>query len=82
MTFEEFKDYAISDDAENHFSLETNIPDIVPVHLIEFYKTCDPVDVEISTEIGAVRFYPANKLETLQKRISSSKCVCICYLQW
>ncbi len=67
MTFEEFKDYVISDDKENCFSVETNIPCIVPTNLVAFYKSYNPIDVEISTEIGAVRFFPANKLEALQK---------------
>lgn len=67
MTFEEFKEYAIDDDAENCFSTETNVPSVVPIHLIEFYKRYNPIDVEISSEIGAVRFYPINKLDALQQ---------------
>ena len=67
MTFEEFKNHAIADDEKNYFSTETNIPNIVPTQLIEFYKSYNPIDVEISTEIGAIRFYPSNKIEELQK---------------
>lgn len=65
MTYKDFVLKAIQQDTRNVFSVSNYIPDVVPESLYEFYKEYNPVDVEISTEYGSVRFYGVDELEGL-----------------
>lgn len=68
MTYKDFVSRAMQQDARNIFSVLKIVPDIVPQSLRTFYNECNPVDVEIDTEIyGAVRFYGADELERLRE---------------
>lgn len=67
MIYKDFVLKAIQQDARNVFSASNYIPDVVPESLCEFYKEYNPVDVEINTEYGAVRFYGVDELDGLCK---------------
>lgn len=65
MIYKDFVIKAMQQDARNVFSVSDYVPDIVPEPLHEFYKEYNPVDVEINTEYGTIRFYGVDELEGL-----------------
>lgn len=67
MKFTDFMLWAMAYDHRNVFAECDNV-DVLPKYLQEFYKECNPIDVEVSLSgIGTVRFYSAEELDGLQK---------------
>lgn len=67
MNYSDFVRCAILEDSRNVFSENNGIKGL-PESLISFYSKINPTDVEVTfPDIGAVRFYPTEKLADLQK---------------
>ena len=67
MNFEKLKTFAITQDNRNKFGKSDKISKIVPKSLELFYREYNPIDVEVDIDGVAVRFYPVDELEQLQK---------------
>jgi hypothetical protein len=66
MDFSKFVSKATEQDKRNKFAKYDGNLDMVPDELKPFYRVYNPVDVEIDTGIGSVRFCPADSLGELQ----------------
>lgn len=67
MRYKDFISNAIKQDIRNTFTKLDTMPNIIPPSLHDFYKECNPKDVEINTEkYGNIRFYGVDKLEGLR----------------
>lgn len=67
MSIDDFKGKALKQDKRNAFENCSDDVSFVPVELQEFFKDCNPIDVEITMNGNAIRFYPLSDLEQLQK---------------
>lgn len=70
MDYTAFVRKAKQQDARNAFETYTGSLDAVPDDLKSFYRTCNPVDVELDINDAAVRFYPALELPETQQEYS------------
>lgn len=66
MSFSKFVERAIEQDKRNKFEKYDGDLDIVPDDLKGFYSEYNPMNVEVASEIGDVRFYSAEELAELQ----------------
>ncbi|GHV51349.1 hypothetical protein FACS1894216_05230 [Synergistales bacterium] len=66
MDFSRFVANVIGQDSRNRFEKYDGNLDIVPYEFKPFYREYNPVDVEVASEIGDVRFCPADDLAELQ----------------
>ena len=65
MSIDDFVRSAIKQDKRNVFE-KTKLLSTCPEVLKEFYQQANPVDVEVTMDGNAVRFVPADELETIQ----------------
>ena len=59
MEYNYFRDFAIKQDARNKFGKASALSAAIPQQLYPFYTSCNPTDVEIIFDGGAVRFIAA-----------------------
>ena len=69
MLIDDFVRSAIKQDKRNVFE-KTKLLSTCPEVLKEFYQQANPVDVEVTMDGNAVRFVPADELETIQSDYS------------
>ena len=67
MDYSKFMQLAIAQDSRNLFSSTDSDPSIVPNALKAFYKTCNPVEVDIDFDGVYVHFIPAEELKDIQQ---------------
>lgn len=67
MSNDDFKNKALKQDKRNVFESCSDDVSFVPVELQDFFKDCNPIDVEITMNGDAIRFYPLSDLEQLQE---------------
>ncbi|MDD3417686.1 MAG: hypothetical protein PHY47_27475 [Lachnospiraceae bacterium] len=67
MSIDEFRKKALMQDKRNVFECCSGDISFVPIELQEFFKDCNPMDVEITMDGNAVRFYPLSDLIQLQE---------------
>lgn len=67
MSIDEFKREAVKQDERNVFESCSEDTSFVPTELQDFFKNSNPVDVEITMNGNAIRFYPLSDLLQLQK---------------
>ena len=72
MSIDDFVRSAIKQDKRNVFE-KTKLLSTCPEVLKEFYQQANPVDVEVTMDGNAVRFVPADELETIQSDYSMGK---------
>lgn len=72
MLIDDFVRSAIKQDKRNVFE-KTKLLSTCPEVLKEFYQQANPVDVEVTMDGNAVRFVPADELETIQSDYSMGK---------
>ena len=67
MDILEFKNKAMAQDAQNTFSAFKGDVSMLPQSVQEFYRKCNPLDVEAIMGGNVVKFYQVNGLEVLQR---------------
>ena len=67
MNYSEFKQKSIKQDKRNLFQENTNVPDGIPESLVAFFRVCDPIDVEVTIAEETIKFFSAEKLNSLQE---------------
>lgn len=67
MNIDGFKREAVKQDKRNVFESCSADTSFVPTELQDFFKNANPIDVEITMDGNAVRFYPLSDLLQLQK---------------
>jgi hypothetical protein len=70
MSYNKFVANVISKDSRNWFAKYEGELDNVPDEFKSFYSECNPIDVEITSDRGGVRFCAADELATLQAEYS------------
>ncbi|MDR1321180.1 MAG: HNH endonuclease [Gracilibacteraceae bacterium] len=68
MKFSKFVDMALEQNPHNRFAKFNGNVEIIPDELQPFYRTYNPVNVQIEDFGGDVLFCPANELEELQSK--------------
>lgn len=69
MSIEEFIEAAKVQDSRNVFEKGDEV-EFAPEELKEFYKKCDPVDVEVNIAGAIIRFVPIVDLQYMQEDYS------------
>ena len=69
MLINDFVERAIEQDGRNIFE-KTKLHSDIPEEIRAFYQQANPLDVEITMDGNAVKFVPANELETTQSEYS------------
>lgn len=72
MELNDFINRAITQDKRNTFG-EGNSDVSVPSLLLEFYNKANPIDVEVNMDGNAVRFFPIEELDRIQKEYLMGK---------
>lgn len=69
MLIEDFVKKSMEQDNRNIFE-ETEVNELLPSCIKDFYQKANPIDVEITMDGNAVRFIPADELENTQSDYS------------
>lgn len=72
MGIDEFKEEALKQDQRNVFENCSGDTSFVPMELQDFFKNGNPVDVEVTMNGNAIRFYPLCELIQLQENYNLS----------
>jgi len=67
MNIKEFVNIATRQDKRNIFESYSGNIESIPFELKEFFKKYNPVDVEVIMNGNSIHFFPAEKLDILQK---------------
>ena len=67
MDYSAFVQKAVAKDKRNKFDSYEGVLDTIPETMRDFYRYCNPVDVELPYEGTSIRFYPAEELDLLRE---------------